>query len=384
MKKSFLIICLMLGMSPAFAQNKAVNKANQLLEDKKLVEAKEQIDLAVAHEKTIDKPKTWYTKGLIYSAIARSEDPAVKNAVQNPLEEAVAAFDKAKELEGGKETATYYFLSDQSINSMFADFVNKGAQAHDAQKFEEALPLFEKAIKVKPADTIAYLYAGIAAKELGNEEKSSNYFYQLIDAGSKNRGVYGELLNYEYKEKKDYDKALEVVNRAMETFPNDPEFLMSKVHVLLKQEKAAEAKELLTQATAADPNNPELFFNIGALNDELGEEAAAIDAYKKALAIDPDHKKSAYNLALIQFYNAEDLIKEANSLGLGKENEKKMASLKQKAGELFKVAVPYVENALRLHPDNRDVMGITLVTYYRAGMKEKADALQAKLDALEK
>ena len=53
MKKLALLVIFCLTVAGVYAQNSAVNKANSLLTKGDLAAAKEQIDLAVNHEKTL-------------------------------------------------------------------------------------------------------------------------------------------------------------------------------------------------------------------------------------------------------------------------------------------------------------------------------------------
>lgn len=382
MKKSFLIICMMLGMAPAFAQNKAVNKADQLFKQDKLAEAKEQIDAAVNHEKTKDKAKTWFLKGQIYAQIAKSEDAGVQGLAPNAIEEASAAFDKAKELENNPNS-TYYVFADQEIESLWGEFINKGASAYQAENFEEAVIHFDNAIKVKPADTTANLYAGVAAQQLGDLDASSKYFYNLLDAGYKDKTIYYALIAYERDEKQNLDKAREVIQRGKKDFPEDADFRKEEITLLMKQDKTEEAKQELENAIKEEPNNPELYFSLGYMNEELGDQKAAVEAYKKAVEVDPEHKNSAFNLAVIHYNKAADMLKEASNVGLSQAEAKKGAELRKQSAEAFKEAVPYVENALRLHPENRTMVEISMITYDRAGMKDKSQELMKKLEVME-
>jgi tetratricopeptide (TPR) repeat protein len=382
MKKSLLIICMMLGMATAFAQNKAVNKAEQLLKQNKLSEAKEQIDMAVNDDKTKDKAKTWYTRGQIYSAIATSEDANVRGLSQNAVTEATQAFQKARELEPNP-TSPFNALSEQEMNSLWGVYINKGAQAYEAQNYEEAVAQFDNALKVIPTDTTANLYAGVAAQQLGDRDRSAQYFYNLIDAGYTDKDIFYTLIAYERDQKQNFEKAREVIKKGKQAFPEDVEFRKQEVALLLKEDKTQEAVAELEQAIKAEPKNPDLYFNLGYLNEELGDQNAAIAAYKRAMEVDPEHKNSAFNLAVIHYNRAADLVKEANNLGLGKEDAKKGAEMRKRSVEYFKEAVPYVENALRLHPDNRTLMEITMVTYDRAGERAKADEISKQLDTME-
>ena len=381
MKKPLIILLMCFGFVTGFAQNKAVRKADNYLEKGELAEAKEQIDQAVVHEKTLDEPKTWFTKGKVYKAIATSEDPTVQNLSPDALKEAAAAFRKAMELEG-KESAPMYVFSQQEIENLWGQMINEGATAYEATNYADAIKSFDKALLVKPTDTTAALYAGVSAQQLGNQDLASTYFYKLVETGNADKDIFNTLIVYERDQKENFEKAQVLIDQAQEKYPDDVQFKKQEVSLLLKQDKTAEAKAELEQAIAAEPNNPDLYFNLGYLNEELGDAEAAVSAYKKALEVDPKHANSAFNLAVIHYNRAADLIKEANSLGISAADRKKTKELETKAKSLFTEALPFLEKALELHPDNRTIMEITMVAYDRAGMKEKATELQKKVDSM--
>ena len=381
MRKSILIILLCFGFVATQAQNKAVTKATSLLEDQKLAEAKEQIDMAVEHEKTSDKAKTWFTKGKVYGAIALSDDPSVQNLAPNALEEAVSAYRKAMEIEK-KETAPYYMFSSQGIDELWGNYRNLAAEAYNAGNFEEAIENFDQALVVKPTDTDAALFAGGAYQQLGNLDKASEYFYKLVELDSADQQIYNFLLAYETDEKENYEKASEILEKAQEKYPDDVNLKKQEVNLLLKQDKTEEAKQELEEAIQAEPDNAALYFNLGYLNEELEDQEAAIEAYKKALEVDPTYKNAAFNMAVIYYNRGYDFIKEANSLGISAADRKKEKELHAKADEKFEEAIPYLEQALKLDPQNEQLVQITMLAYDRAGNKEKAQELQKRLENL--
>ncbi|WP_017731894.1 tetratricopeptide repeat protein [Nafulsella turpanensis] len=381
MKKPLIILLMCFGFVAGYAQNKAVRKASSHLEKGELAEAKAQIDQAVVHEKTLDEAKTWFTKGQVYSAIATSEDESVKNLAPEALKEAATAFRKAMELEG-KESAPMYVFAQQELENLWGQMINQGATSYEAANYEEAVKFFDRALLVKPTDTTAALYAGVAAQQMGNQDLASTYFYKLVETGNADKDIFNTLIAYERDQKENFEKAQALIDQAQAKYPDDVQFKKQEVSLLLKQDKTAEAKTELEQAIAAEPNNPDLYFNLGYLNEELGDAEAAIAAYKKALEVDPKHANSAFNLAVIHYNRAADLIKEANSLGISAADRKKTKELEAKAKTLFTEALPFLEQALALHPDNRTIMEITMVAYDRAGMTDKANALQKKVDSM--
>ena len=143
MKKLVSIVIFCLLVVGGYAQNSAVNKATQFKENGELMKAKEQIDLATAHEKTIEKPKTWFTKGEVYEAIALSEDATYQDMQDEALTEAVAAYNKAKSMDAG---GNYDGLSDIKLDNMWGVMINKGAESYNQEDYENALEAFRKII----------------------------------------------------------------------------------------------------------------------------------------------------------------------------------------------------------------------------------------------
>jgi tetratricopeptide (TPR) repeat protein len=381
MKKSIFALALMLATVGAFAQNKAVNKAKAHLQKQEYSEALEQINLAAEHEKTRDKAQTWYTRGQIYAAIVTAEDDATRQLDSDALTKATESFEKAKSLEKN-ESSTYYVFADQELNNLWGQMINQGATNYEAGNYEEAYKAFDRALQVKDKDTTAALYAGVAAWQMGDHDKASTYYYKLVEWGNADKDIYNTLIAYERDEKENYENAAKVIQKAKEQFPNDTDFMKQEVSLLIKMDKTAEAKAQLEKAIESESDNADLYFNLGYLNEELGEQDAAIDAYKKALEVDSEHQNSSYNLAVIHYNRAADLIKEANQLGISKADQAKSKKLYAQAAERFKEAIPYMENAVRLHPDNRTLAEITMVAYDRAGMKDKAAEMQKKVDSM--
>lgn len=388
MKKSLIILLMCFAFVAGHAQNKAVRKAESYLKKGELAQAKEQIDQAVAHEKTSDDAKTYYTKGQVYAAIATAEDEQVQNLASEPLQEATKAYQKAMDLEG-KETSTYYVFSEQGIDQLWGQFLNTAIAVYndstrleDPTRFDESLTYLDKALAVKPQDSVTNMVAGIVAQDKGDRDRAAEYFYTLVENEQASPEVINSLISYERDEKENFEKARELIKTAQEQYPDEVNFKKQEVSLLLKMGKTAEAKEELEAAIEAEPTNADLYFNLGYLNEELEDKEAAIEAYKKAMEVDPNHANAAYNLAVIHYTRAADLISEANNLGISAADRKKEQELLKKSKERFEEALPYLDKALELHPENRTIMEITMIAYDRAGQKERAQELQKQVDSL--
>ncbi|HEY8401230.1 MAG TPA: hypothetical protein VIK89_08215, partial [Cytophagaceae bacterium] len=117
LKQNLLIFLFALATAGfAHAQNSAVTNAILYHKDGELDKAKENIDGASSNEKTSGQAKTWYYKGVIYSDIAHSTNPAYQSLSSEPLKIAYESYVKAQELDPKK--GEYYKLSGQKLEEL--------------------------------------------------------------------------------------------------------------------------------------------------------------------------------------------------------------------------------------------------------------------------
>jgi len=378
MKKLVTLVIFCLMVAGVYAQNSAVNKASKYKEEGELMMAKEQIDLATAHEKTIDKAKTWYTKGEVYEAIALSEDAQYQDMKDEALNEALEAYKKAKAMDEG---GTYDGMSDIKIDNMWGTMINQGAEAYNQEDFETAMTYFEKSSLMKPADTIGYYYAGIAAQQGEMYDRALENYYKLLDLDYHNQDIYSSIIYLERSQNNDNEKALEVIGMARENFPDDEALMKEEINLLIITEQTDVAKEKLEKAIAAEPDNANLYYNLAFISEQTGDDEAAVANYKKAIEADPNYFDATFNLAVNHYNKAAEILKEANEMDL-RTYQKEGKNIEEKAQIEFKNALPYLEQAHQIKPDDRVVIETMQTVYVQLDMNDKAEALNSKLEAL--
>lgn len=370
----------MLSAVFAFAQNSNVNKATAFEQQGNIAKAKEAIDQALEHEKTKDKGKTWYTKGIVYEAIAVSEDEAIKSLDDNALAEAVEAYQKAKSLE--KENSPNYVFADQRLEALWGTYLNKGAEAYQAKDFSTALEGFTKAAMIKPEDTTAYLYGGIAAQQDEKFDVALENFYKLVDLGYEDLDIYNSIIYLERTHKEDNNKALEVVRRAREKHPDNADLLKEEINLLITTERVDEARNKLEEAVEAEPDNATLFYNLGFLHDKTGNAEEAIKNYEKAIAIDPQYFEANFNIAVNHYNKAAEILKKANEMDL-KTYQKEGKKLETEAKAHFEKALPYLEKSSEIRSDDPTVLSTLQTVYTQLKMNDKAEEIAKRLETIE-
>lgn len=378
MKKLALFVIFCLTGATTMAQNSAVSKASQYLGNGELLEAKEQIDLAVAHEKTIDKPKTWFTKGEVYEAIAFSDDPSMKDMSDTALKEATAAYTKAKEMDAG---GNYEGLSTIKIDNMWGNLINKGAEAYNQDDYTNAMIIFEKSATLKPEDTTAYYYAGIAAQQNEDFDSALKNYYKLVDLDYQNEDIYSSMVYLERSHNNDNNKALEVLTKAREHFPNNEALMKEEINLLIITDKTDEAKAKLQDAIKAEPDNANLYYNLAYISEQTGDNEGAVNYYKKAIEIDPQYFDANFNIAVNYYNKAAEILKKANDMDL-RTYQKEGKKIEDEARGEFANALPYLEKAHEIKSDDKVVLETLQTVYVQLKMNDKAEAAYKKLEAL--
>jgi len=374
MKKLALFFAFLLAVGHVFAQNSNVRKADRALESGDLQEAKELINEAAEHEKTIDDPKTWYTRGTIYQAILNDEGYS-----EELVKEASKSYDKVFELvdEGDK----YFTLTDLKVQELWGGFINEGSEAYSAQKYEDAVKAFDKALLVLPEDTTATLYAGIASQQIQKNQDALKYYYRLLDLDYHSEDVYGSIISIERYANEDLEKALEVTRMAKKKFPESDSFQKQEINLLINSGQVDVAKDRINEAIEREPDNANLYFNLGYLYEQLEKPKKAEEAYLKAIEIDPDYLDANYNYAVFYYNKAADLLAKARDMDL-QTYKKEGKKLEKEAETYLKKSKPYFEKSLEIAPEELAVIETLQTVYTQLGENDKAEEMMKRADKL--
>jgi len=379
---------MLLVTGAAYAQKAVkpnINKALQLYTENKLDEAKTMIDAATTYDKTMNDPKTWYYRGLIYASIDTTSNEQIKALAPDAIDVAVQSFKKADELGGGsgkelftQDAAGMPILKSQQIAYWHGQYINKGATAYQDEDFETALKYFEKAQKVLPNDTLGYFYAGFVANGMENYDKAIESFRKYIDLGGKSVDAYLSIINIYSGVKDDKEGALKVVREAKPKFPNDPQLPKVEIGLLIDLKRIDEAKKGLEEAVAKEPGNKLLHFYLGYANASLNLNEEAKKNYEDALKIDPAYFDAQFYLAKLMYNDAAAIKKEMASLGISAADKKKKFDLDKVLVEKLKVAQPYWEKAEQLNQKDQDVVDVLFSIYQDLGNEPGMKRLEKK------
>ena len=379
MKNAILFVLFCFAGISVNAQNSNVNKANANIQNGKLAEAKEQIDLAAEHEKTMEKGRTWYVRAMVYQAITASEDESVRAIDPESAIKAMESFEKVKSLE--KEGSNYYTLAEVQIQQLYRIVLNRGITQYQEEKYGDAYLTFNDLTKIAPKDTIGYLYGGFCAQEEGNIENALEMYYSAMEMDDCPKQFYTQAMFLLQNEKQDIEEALKIAQIGMKKFPDEQSFDKSVIAYYIELERIDEARLALIEALETEPGNANLWYNLGYLNGEIDECDKSVEAYKKAIDADPEYIDPYINLAYSYTQKAKEIRQEAMDMDL-KTYQKEGAAIESKADEYYIMALPVLEKANEVVPDDEAILISLSGLYIRLKMTDKAEKMEKKLKEL--
>lgn len=380
-KKAALTLFLILLAINLQAQKGKVNRALTQLDMGEIDKAWETIQEAKGHDKAIDWPKTYYVLGRIYQAIGESDKEEVQKLAEEPLQKAFKNYKKAMELDDKDRINTDV---DLMLAPLSIGFINKGINAFNEENYEKAFYAFQNALEVgempvfgDAVDTTIIYNAALAANNAGMYDEAVEYYNKAIEYNYGGPELYIYLKNV-HLAREDSAQALETLKKGFEKYQDDNNIVIELVNYYLVSGNSKEALEYIDYAKKTDPSNASLYFAEGTLYEQMGEQEKARESYERAIEIDPTLFNAYYNLGVLFYNKAANMYEEAQDIKDNTEYAKAM----EEANEVLAKAIPYMEEAKELNPDEISVLETLKTIYYRLKMEEKLAEVTAEIEEM--
>ena len=375
MKKIIFLAVLFLSVTlVANAQNSTRTTAYNYLRKGKLDLAKENIDKAVANEKTMHDAKTWFYYGNTYIQLATTDDEQYKDIDPDALLKAYEGYQKCMELD---EKKRYYAQTLQDMLVISNNFYTKGLTHYKAEEYPAAYVDFSQAVEVNNAldnvDTLAMYAAAMTAFSGEMDVEAKAGYEELIEMNYDNATIYSDLANI-YKKEGDLANAKLVLQDGISKYPNEATILFAQINILLEEEKHEEVINTLNRAIELAPENYTLYFVQGQSYEKMDDFNSAQVSYLKALEIKPDYSDALFNLGAIHYNKAVEIYAQANDLPLDAAEE--YEEMTNSAKKDFLDAQPYFEKALVQIPDDKNLVNSLIMIYQKTNQLDKLSELK--------
>ena len=415
MKTYFVLaIALTLGFS-AVAQKKEIKTAAKEIDKGNYEKAAVALDAAEALLGSMDekyRSQYYLYRSIYYLKNGEPDFNTIKKSI-DALKLATAPADKQ--------------AVNNQITNLKAHLVNKGSSLLNTKDYKTSSDYFESAYKLSPNDTVYLFYAASTAvnakmydrslemyeelRNLGYTGIEQNYFATnketqveelfeskvLRDLSVKSKShvnpkdettksKFPEIIKniaLIYVQNGDNEKALQAMTVARAEAPDDLNLLLTEANVYYSMGNTPKFKELLELAIQKDPMNPELQYNLGVICADTDDFESSKKYYLRAIELNPDYTNAYINLAALILGQEESILDEMNTLGSSAADDRKYDELKAKRNQLYLDAIPYLESAFGIDPENFQAAKTLANIYSAVGDTDKYKEYKAISDALE-
>ena len=415
MKKYLVfVIALALGFS-AVAQKKEIKTAGKELDKENYEKAGAALDAAEGLLDSMDekyKSQYYLYRSMYYLNNGEPDFGTVKKSI-----EALKLATAPSQSEG---------VRNQKQN-LKVHLVNKASSLLKSDDYVASSDYFESAYKLVPNDTIYLFYAASTAvnaklydrslvmyeelRSLGYTGIETNYLATNVETqveeqfGSEmlrdlslkakthinpkvetTKSKFPEIIKniaLIYVQNGENEKALQAMAVARAEAPEDLNLLLTEANVYYSMGNNEKFKELLEIAIQKDPKNPELQYNLGVISTDTNDFEGAKKYYLRAIELKSDYINAYINLAALILGQEESILDEMNQLGSSAADDRKYDELKEKRNQLYLDAIPYLESAYGIDPNNYQASKTLANIYSAVGDTDKYKEFKAISDALE-
>ena len=275
------------------------------------------------------------------------------------------------------------------VNSLVAhhgDYHNVASMLYDKKDFKKAaecwtvyaeMPFkgFVEREKFAVHDTIIgqiELYQGIALWQADDLKGAVTAFANARKHGNVSKEAFDYALSC-CANLNDIETLVGIAKEALPIYGDkDPQYINILINDNLNKNKYDEAEKLIDEALVKNPNSSELYNVKGLMYEQKNEADKAVACFKEAVAKDAKSSQAHFNLGRMIMKEAVALQKDMESMTPAEYVKAKDAKLIP----LYNEALPYMEKAFELDPENKNAKNILRNIYYQLGDEAKLQSLE--------
>lgn len=327
---------------------------------------------------------------------ALSLDPTMEEQLASPIQNLRASLINSAVLDQNAERydmATEKLYISYTASKDPSDLYFAAANAVNSKNYDSAIKYYQMLLDTGYTGETEDFVA--TNKETGEVEafesenvrnmavKSGEFIKPEIQVSESKKGEILRNMTLIHIERGDSEKATSLMKEARAENPTDIFLIRADADMSYKMGDIERYNKLMNEIVATDPNNPEIYFNLGVGSAEIKDKEKAIEYYKKALELKPDYEAALINLAVLKLAGENKLVEEMNSLGNSSADNTKYDALKQERKDLYIETLPYLEKAMKLNPNNMEVVRTLMNMYGQVGQDDKFKEMKAKFEAME-
>ncbi len=378
-KSMILILGALFMIQNSYGQKGKISTAQLSLEEGKVMEAKKDIDAALMDLDVQKMVKAWNTKGNVYKQIYESKIYYAQNP--NCLFESKDAYMKAYELETNPKK-----LKDvvEPLTMLSGYLFNEGLNRFNAKNYEDSYVHFNASRGINeflfakgyiPSIDTNTIYATAMSGVNCKNTDVQPLLERLVEMDYNNAVIY-ETLAQLYEGQKNKDALDKLITKGLIKYPKNKNLQIYELNATLDNTDVQQSIDKFEKALLNDATNSSILFNLGVLYDKIQNQEKTKECYQRAIALKSDYGDAYFNLGVLYFNDGVAMNKKMNAVDDNVDRDGSIYDgFKKQRDELFLKALPNLEKAYSINPDNIDYKANLKKVYASMNMLEKAKAL---------
>lgn len=218
---------------------------------------------------------------------------------------------------------------------------NRALAAWQAKMLPESAQAFDRVLEIGIDDPTPYDYAYSVAYELNNEGLKRKYSQIALDKWG----------------------------------TSDPKFLQRLLNCYIEANEFDKANEMIAKALESDPNNGAYYLSLAVLQEQQGNTQDALSNYKKAVELDSENPLTNLNFGRILLVQYDALDQATQNMSQAEYNKYNYETLRPMLIE----AAPYFEKAYKLDNEQLDALRYLKNIYYNLNDGDNLKRVEALL-----
>lgn len=169
-------------------------------------------------------------------------------------------------------------------------------ERHQAGDLDQALEMYQRALKVRPDDIDLLSNFGVALRAADRTDEALDMYRRALEIDGKRADVWNNLGNA-LRSLSKTETARSAYEAAIRHAPAQPQYWASLGNLLREQGDPKRAIKIFRAGLARCANDQELLFNIGLASWDEHDFSGALTFYLRALTSDPQNSRLLHNIA---------------------------------------------------------------------------------------
>ena len=182
----------------------------------------------------------------------------------------------------------------------------KGNKLYEEKKYEEAVAVFQEAIKLSGVNWGYFLNLGLSYKKLEKPEEALAAFRKAVELNPESYSANKETGEAMAKAGS-FEEAKTFYEKAVALSPDDPDAHFNLGACLVNTGQSEEALAHFLKTIELKPDYADALFQMGTIYIGLNKVPEATASLEKFLALAPDHEKAPLAKQLLEYLKKSDI-----------------------------------------------------------------------------